>query len=95
MSTLQPGRIPCPDCGKPLALPIEAVLAGQPIACDACGLELQVKQEDSKMALAALGRWYDETAPARAVAATGSPSSAGNDPGGAETPGRRGRRPRR
>lgn len=64
-----PGRIPCPDCGRPLALPIAAVLSGQPIACAACGLELHVKREDSAEALAALGRWYEETAPARAAAA--------------------------
>ncbi|WP_193367148.1 hypothetical protein [Pelagibius marinus] len=64
-----PGRIPCPDCGQTLALPIAAVLSGQPIVCAACGLELQVKREDSAEALAALGRWYEETAPARAAAA--------------------------
>jgi len=63
-----PGRIPCPDCGEALALPIAAVLSGQPIVCAACGLELQVKREDSAQALAALGRWYEETAPARAAA---------------------------
>lgn len=95
MSALPPGRIPCPDCGQPLALPIEAVLAGRPIACAGCGLELHVKREDSKMALAALGRWYDETAPAREAAATASPSPAEPGPGEAETSGRRGRRPRR
>jgi transcription elongation factor Elf1 len=63
-----PGRIPCPDCGEALALPVAAVLSGQPIVCAACGLELQVKREDSAEALAALGRWYGETAPARAAA---------------------------
>ncbi|MEO3428208.1 hypothetical protein AAFN88_05080 [Pelagibius sp. CAU 1746] len=64
-----PGRIPCPDCGQALALPIAAVLSGQPIVCAACGLELQAKREDSAEALAALGRWYEETATARAAAA--------------------------
>ncbi len=73
-----PGRIPCPDCGQALALPIAAVLSGQPIVCAACGLELQVKREDSAEALAALGRWYEETASARAAAGAApsqSPSS--------------------
>ncbi len=63
-----PGQVPCPDCGQALALPIAAVLSGQPIVCAACGLELHVKREDSAEALAALGRWYEETAPARAAA---------------------------
>jgi hypothetical protein len=44
------------------------VLSGQPIVCAACGLELHVKREDSAEALSALGRWYEETAPARAAA---------------------------
>lgn len=69
MTALQPGRIPCPDCGQPLALPIEAVLAARPIVCAGCGLELQVNRDDSAAALDALGRWWSETAPARAVAA--------------------------
>ena len=68
MTALRPGRIPCPDCGNSLALPVEDVLAGRPIVCQACGLELHVAQEDSKMVLAALGRWYEETAPAREAA---------------------------
>jgi hypothetical protein len=56
-----------------LALPVEAVLAGQSIVCGACGLELQVNREESSEALAALGRWYEGTAPARAAtAAAGS-----------------------
>lgn len=62
------GQIPCPDCGQALTLPIAAVLSGQPIVCTACGLELHAKREDSADALAALGRWYEETAPARAAA---------------------------
>lgn len=68
-----PGQIPCPDCGQALALPIAAVLSGQPIVCAACGLELHVKREDSAEALAALGRWYEETAPARAAGGAVSP----------------------
>jgi len=68
MTALPPGRIPCPDCGQPLALPIEAVLAARPIVCAGCGLELLVNRNDSTAALQALGRWWDETAPARTVA---------------------------
>ncbi|MGD1879782.1 MAG: hypothetical protein ACFB13_20045 [Kiloniellaceae bacterium] len=90
MTALAPGRIPCPDCGQPLALPIEAVLAGRAIVCGGCGLELQVNREDSKMALAALGRWYDETAPAREAAAAASSAKSPTVPEGS---GRR--RPRR
>lgn len=93
MTALQPATIACPDCGRALALPIEAVLAGRPIVCAGCGLELHVNREDSKMALAALGRWYAETAPAREKAAAGS--AAAPDAGAVATPGRRGRRPRR
>jgi hypothetical protein len=93
MAELQPGRIPCPDCGQPLALPIEAVLAALPIVCAGCGLELQVNRQDSKDALASLGRWYEETAPARDAAAAGSPAAAAGLE--AQEPGRRGRRPRR
>lgn len=69
---LTPGQIPCPDCGRALALPVAAVLAGQPIVCAACGLELHVNRKDSAEALAALNRWYEETAQARAAAASGS-----------------------
>ncbi|MEQ8355345.1 MAG: hypothetical protein RH942_07400 [Kiloniellaceae bacterium] len=89
---MQPGRIPCPDCGFALALPIEAVLAGQAIVCVGCGLELHVHQEDSQAALAALGRWYQETAPARDAAAT-----AGIETGEMQSQSlsRRQRRPRR
>lgn len=91
--SLTPGRIPCPDCGTPLALPIAAVLAGQPIVCAACGLELHVNRDDSAEALTALGRWYEETAPARAVAGAGTSAPAGaSEP---VTPGRRPRRSRR
>ena len=68
MTALQPGRIPCPECGQPMALPIEAVLAARPIVCAGCGLELLVNREDSAAALNALRRWWDETAPARTVA---------------------------
>ena len=88
MTTLPPGRIPCPDCGHPIALPVETVLAALPIACAGCGLELQVKREDSAAALAALGRWWSETAPARATAG-GSAEALPS----ASVP--RGRRPRR
>lgn len=69
---LTPGRIPCPDCGQALALPVAAVLAGQPIVCAACGLELHVNRKDSAAALAALNRWYEETAQARAAASSGA-----------------------
>lgn len=76
MSTTRPGQIPCPDCGQPLPLPIESVLVGRPIICAGCGMELQVKSQDSKEALSALGRWYQETAPAREVAAeSGAPKA--------------------
>ena len=75
MAEPQPGRIPCPDCGAALALPIATVLAGQPIVCADCGLELHVNQADSQSALAALGRWYEETAAARAAAAAGRAES--------------------
>jgi hypothetical protein len=89
MTALSPGRIPCPDCGQSLALPIEAVLAGRPILCAGCGLELQVNRRDSEAALSALGRWWSETAPARAAAeAVPAEPAVG-------VSGRRGRRPRR
>jgi len=91
MTAMRPGQIPCPDCGLPLPLPIETVLAGQAIVCLGCGMELQVKREESQAALGALGRWYEETAPAREAAAA---SSAPGEPA-AETTGRRARRPRR
>lgn len=82
---MTPGQIPCPDCGAALALPIAAVLAGEPIVCAACGLELHVNRDDSAEALTALGQWYEETAAARTAA-----SSAGAAGGTAPT-----RRPRR
>lgn len=91
MTALQPGRIPCPDCGQPLALPIEAVLAARPIVCAGCGLELLVNREDSAAALNALGRWWDETAPARSVAE----ASAVRPPEPSSPSGRRRRRPHR
>ena len=84
---LTPGQIPCPDCGAALALPIAAVLAGEPIVCAACGLELQVKREDSAEALSALGQWYEETAAARTAAA-------GSGAAGGTASARRPRRPR-
>lgn len=91
MTALQPGRIPCPDCGQALELPIEAVLAARPIVCAGCGLELLVNRDDSAAALNALGRWWDETAPARTVAEASAVASA--DP--SSPTGRRPRRPRR
>lgn len=83
MTAPQPGRIPCPDCGQPLALPIEAVLTARPIVCAGCGMELLVNREDSAAALKALGRWWDETATARTVAegAAGSAFDAPSPPG--------------
>ncbi|GAB4229359.1 MAG: hypothetical protein Tsb0032_36050 [Kiloniellaceae bacterium] len=85
-----PGQIPCPDCSRPLPLPVAAVLAGQPIVCAACGLELHVNRADSQGALAALGRWYAETAAARAAAAAAPSAPAAPQPSTT-----RGRRPRR
>jgi len=87
MTALQPGQIPCPDCAQPLALPIEAVLAGRPIICAGCGLELQVNAKQSASALAALGRWWQETASARTAAEGGAAA--------ASQPGNTGRRLRR
>ncbi|MGD8497952.1 MAG: hypothetical protein PVG82_03530 [Chromatiales bacterium] len=88
-SAIQPGQIPCPSCQAPLALPIEAVLAGQPIVCQGCGLELTTEREASRDALEALGRWHAETRAAREAAS----SVSGSD--GAAEGRRRGRRPRR
>lgn len=75
MSATAPGKIPCPSCGAPLPLPVESVLAGEPIVCQLCGLELAVQQETSREALAALARWHEETADARAKAAAAQPGA--------------------
>ncbi|NIA68355.1 hypothetical protein HBA54_07100 [Pelagibius litoralis] len=92
MTATQPGRIPCPACSQPLALPIEAVLTGQAIACAGCGLELTAQRETSHEALNALGRWYEETAEARTTAASGQASAAAGQTAKAS---RRVTRPRR
>jgi len=92
MTATAPGKIPCPSCGAPLPLPVEAVLAGRPIGCQFCGLELTVQQETSQEALAALARWHEETADARAAAAI---TQATQPEAASETSGRRKRRPRR
>ncbi len=89
MTALQPGRIPCPDCGQPIALPIEAVLAARPIVCGGCGLELQVNRDDSAAALDALGRWWSDTAPARTAAAGAASEVPGYSPGRRRRPSRR------
>lgn len=73
MTVEQHGQIPCPSCGQPLPLPIEAVLASRPIVCSGCGLELMAKRETSREALTELDRWYRET---RAVRAGEGSSSA-------------------
>ena len=72
MSAPPPGEIPCPSCNQPLALPVEAVLAGRPIVCAGCGLELTAQREASQQALDTLGRWYGETAAAREAAVAGA-----------------------
>lgn len=92
MSATVPGKIPCPSCGAPLPLPVEAVLAGRPIDCRFCGLELTVRQEASQEALDALARWHEETADARAAAAA---TQATQPEAASQTSGRRKRRPRR
>lgn len=71
MAAPPPGEIPCPSCGQPLALPVEAVLAGRAIVCAGCGLELTAQRDASRQALDALGRWYSETAAARKAAVAG------------------------
>lgn len=90
MSATVPGKIPCPSCGAPLPLPVEAVLAGRPIDCRFCGLELTVRQEASQEALDALARWHEETADARAAATQAIPPDAAST-----SSGRRKRRSRR
>lgn len=89
MSATVPGKIPCPSCGAPLPLPVESVLSGTPIGCQFCGLELTVQKQASQDALAALGRWHEETADARARADASQAQAVG------DTGGRRKRRPRR
>ena len=70
------GQIPCPSCGQPLVLPVEAVLAAQPIVCSACGLEMTTEREVSHKALNALSRWYQGTQAARSTVGSGSGSPA-------------------
>ncbi len=92
MATPAPGEIPCPSCNRPLALPVEAVLAGRAIVCAGCGLQLTAERDASRQALDALGRWYSETAAARDAAVGGA--EPGSQPG-TEEASRRAGRPRR
>ena len=91
MAAPRPGEIPCPSCSRPLPLPVEAVLSATPIVCGGCGLELTAERDASRDALDALGRWYDETAPARKAAAVAGPAEAPH----IREARRRARRPRR
>lgn len=51
---LRSGRMPCPECGAQMELPLQAMYTGQPIPCLQCGSTLAVRVQDSQSALAAL-----------------------------------------
>lgn len=82
------GQIPCPFCGQPVALPVDAVLRRQTIPCLVCGAELSVDADNSREALAMLERWRKDSEAVRQFA---EPPGSANQP--RET--RRGKRPRR
>jgi len=62
------GRIPCPFCGKPVALPVEAVLDQRPIPCLSCGAEMSVDADSSREALSLLERWRADSETVRQFA---------------------------
>lgn len=82
---MQPGQMPCPSCETVIALPVESIIAGKPIVCEGCGLQLKANTEQCQPAIDALERWYEETREAREQAGAGK--AAGES--------RRARRPRR
>lgn len=49
-------KMPCPDCGTGIDLPLGALVAGQPIWCSGCGLKLDIDREGSASALAQVQR---------------------------------------
>lgn len=51
---LRSGRMPCPECGAQMELPLQAMYTGQPIPCTRCGSTLAVKVAESQDALRAL-----------------------------------------
>lgn len=49
--------MPCPECGQGIAVDPMTLLAGQPVRCAACGLELHINMEESAETLQALGTY--------------------------------------
>lgn len=74
------GQVPCPYCQAPISLPVEDVLAGNPIACSSCGATLQTDRESSAAALGALERWHAGTAEARERASQGATAASDRKP---------------
>ena len=52
--SLHTGRMPCPTCRTPMAMPFSALFAGVPIVCNECGSSLRVDHARSREALEGL-----------------------------------------
>jgi len=82
------GRIPCPFCGQPIPLSVDAVLQRVGIPCLSCGAEISIDAEKSREALSMLARWRNDTEAVRQLA---DPQRTGNRADAS----RRGKRPPR
>lgn len=50
----EPPGVPCPQCQAPIKLTIPKLLAGTPIYCAECGLQLTLDSEGSSTAMDAV-----------------------------------------
>ena len=88
--TQAPG-MPCPECSEPIRVDPYGLLAGAPIICASCGLELRVNLQESAETLEVLAAKLDSIAIfhsdlSETIDAVSSPSH--TDRGG-RSPGRR------